>query len=173
MEKYELTNDTIELGSRTLYRIKALISFGDVKKGDLGGYIEKENNLHQYNNAWVYDNARVYGNAMVYGNVRVLDNARVYDNAWVYGNAEVSGNARVFGNARVNKGICTERIINLINLCEYDITKYNNYIIVGCKSFTKEEWSKLLEDDNLFLDECRDKESQQKLHKTLIFLLDA
>lgn len=36
--KYKLlTNDSIRLGDKTLYRIKALKSFGDVKRGDLGG----------------------------------------------------------------------------------------------------------------------------------------
>ena len=45
-KKYELLNkDIIELGGITLFRIKALISFGNVKKGELGGYVEKEDNL--------------------------------------------------------------------------------------------------------------------------------
>ena len=30
---------------RTVYRIKALRDFGDVKTGQLGGWIEKESNL--------------------------------------------------------------------------------------------------------------------------------
>ena len=42
VKKYELLiNDTIVLGGITLFRIKALISFGNVKKGELGGYVEK------------------------------------------------------------------------------------------------------------------------------------
>lgn len=82
MEKYELLKDDtkIMLG-RTLYRIKSVRDFGNVEKGDLGGYIESENNLSHYGNAWVCDNARVCGNA------------RVSDNARVWGNAEVCGNA--------------------------------------------------------------------------------
>lgn len=41
-KKYELLNtDTIVLGDVTLYRIKALISFGAVKKGELGGVCRK------------------------------------------------------------------------------------------------------------------------------------
>lgn len=50
---------------KTLYRIKALVQFGNVNAGDLGGWIEKEENLSQSGNAWVYGNARVYGNAEV------------------------------------------------------------------------------------------------------------
>lgn len=86
-KKYELLNtDTIVLGDVTLYRIKALISFGAVKKGELGGYVEKESNLCHSGNAWVSGNAKVNGDAEVKGD------ARVYDNAWVTGNAKITGN---------------------------------------------------------------------------------
>lgn len=63
MKKYELTEDTIQFCGKTLYRIKALRDFGDVEAGDLGGYIENENNLSQEDNAWVSGNAQVSGNA--------------------------------------------------------------------------------------------------------------
>ena len=53
-EKYKLIlNDTINVSGVTLFRIKALKSFGEVKKGDLGGYIENEDNLSRLSNAWV------------------------------------------------------------------------------------------------------------------------
>ena len=99
MKKYELTAEFIEKWGKKLFRIKALISFGSVEVGELGGYVEKEDNLAQDGNAWVYGNARVYGNAWVYGNARVYGNAEVYGNARVYGNAEVYGDAEVCGNA--------------------------------------------------------------------------
>ena len=102
-KKYELLkDDAITYFGRTLYRIKATTDFGDVKKGHLGGYIEKVENLSHDGNAWVYCNAEVSGNAKVYGNARVYGNAWVSGNAKVYGNAEVSGNAKVYGNARVS-----------------------------------------------------------------------
>ena len=108
MKKFELTTESITFLGRTLFRIKALISFGNVKAGELGGYIEKEGNLSHEGNAWVYDNAEVYGDARVYGNAWVYDNARVYDNAWVYDNARVYDNAWVCGNAWVydNAWVC-------------------------------------------------------------------
>ena len=85
-KKYELLNkDIIELGGITLFRIKALISFGNVKKGELGGYVEKEDNLCHSGNAWVTENARVTGNARVYGSAKVTGNAKVT------GDAEVTG----------------------------------------------------------------------------------
>ena len=101
MKKFELTaNSKMHLGKK-LFQIRALISFGNVEEGDLGGFIEKEDNLSQSGNAWVSGDAEVYGNARVSGNAEVSGNARVYGNAEVYGNARVSGNAGVYGNARV------------------------------------------------------------------------
>ena len=108
MKKFELTTDTKMFLGRKLFRIKALISFGNVKAGDVGGYIEKEENLSQFGDAWVSGNAKVFGDAEVYGNAEVFGNAEVSGNAkvsgdaWVYGNAEVSGNAWVYGNAEVS-----------------------------------------------------------------------
>ena len=102
MSKYELlqTDTKIWMG-RTLFRVRALKDFGAVKKGELGGYIEKEKNLSQEGNAWVGDDAWVVGNAQVRGNALVVGNAWVEGNAQVRGNARVEGNARVGGNAWV------------------------------------------------------------------------
>ncbi|MEG9482805.1 hypothetical protein V6W59_11105, partial [Mannheimia sp. HC-2023] len=81
-KKYELLqNDTINHNGRTLYRIKALISFGLVVAGELGGYIEKENNLDQSGNAWVFGKACVFGNARVFGNACVFGKAQVFGKA--------------------------------------------------------------------------------------------
>ena len=121
MKKFELTTEFITnaLGKK-LFRIKALVEFGSVKAGELGGYAEKEENISQDGNAWVSDDACVYGDAKVFGNAWVSDDAcvygdaKVFGNAWVYGdacvygdakvsdNAEVSDNAKVFGDAKVS-----------------------------------------------------------------------
>ncbi len=95
MKKYKLTNNTKDYFGTTLYQIEALISFGSVSKGELGGWIEKESNLEQSGNAWVSGDARVFGDAQVSGN------------AWVYGNAQVSGELKLslgyFFGIRYNK----------------------------------------------------------------------
>lgn len=113
--KYEiLTDDTRKVGAgsydeyfedahggggshkdRTVYRIRALRDFGDVKAGDLGGYIECEQNLSHSGNCWVYDGAAVCCDAVV------KDDATVRGNADIIQAAVVSGNANVFGDARV------------------------------------------------------------------------
>ena len=72
MKKYKLTDETMHIYGRTLYRIEAVKEFADVKKGDKGGWIESENNLSQDGNCWIYDNAKVYD-----------DDARVMGNACI------------------------------------------------------------------------------------------
>jgi len=85
MSKFSLTKNTKVWCGITLYQIKAEISFGNVVKGELGGYIEKKENLSEDGDAWVSGNARVYGDAWVYGDACVSGNARVYGDAWVSG----------------------------------------------------------------------------------------
>ena len=110
MKKYELTKETKTLADGTvLHRIRALsdIPRYGVKAGELGGFVEGENNLSQDGNAWVCDDAKVSGDAWVFGDAKVLGDAWVSGDAWVFGdayvcgNAEISGNAYVFGNAYV------------------------------------------------------------------------
>lgn len=120
-KKYKLTDETINLNGATLYRIEALKDFGEIKKGDKGGFIESENNLAHEGDAWVSDNAHVYGDACVF------DNARVYNNAFVSGYAQVYGNARVYGNAWLydNTRVCgyawvadNARVYGDANVCD-------------------------------------------------------
>lgn len=106
-KKYKLTNEKKKLWDRTLYRIEAIRDFGNICKGDKGGWIEKEKNLSHSGNAWVYEKASVFEDALVYGNAKiqgfsvVYDNAKVFGNAWVSGNAEVYGKSKVYGEASV------------------------------------------------------------------------
>ena len=78
MKKYELTAESIVKFGRTLFRIKALVAFGDVEEGELGGFVEKEENLDQSGNAWVSGDAQVYGDARVSGDAQVYGDARVF-----------------------------------------------------------------------------------------------
>lgn len=107
MKKYEFTGETKKIGNTTVHRIRR------ISNGELGGWIEKEDNLSHEGNAWISGNARVFGNAHVFGNALISDNARVFGNAWisdnarvfgdvhVYGIAHVYGDARVYGNAHI------------------------------------------------------------------------
>lgn len=83
MKKYELTTDTKSIFGKRYFRIRALVDFGNVSKGDLGGYIESEDNLSNdtgYGNAWVGGDAYVGGNARVVGEAHVDGEAYVDSN---------------------------------------------------------------------------------------------
>lgn len=67
MKKYEFTGEVKVKFGVTLKRIRAIIDFGNVKKGEIGGFIEKEENLSHENSAWIYGSARVSGDAEVSG----------------------------------------------------------------------------------------------------------
>ena len=107
-KKYEILKDqAITTNGSTIYRIKALKNFGDVKAGDMGGFIESEENLSHEGPCWIYGDAMVYHNAKVKDNaivrdyVHVFNNARVMENAIVEGHARVADDSVVFGNARI------------------------------------------------------------------------
>lgn len=136
--KYKIRKDLSKVENGiTIYRIEALKDFSDVNKGELGGWIEKEDNLSQIGDCWVYDNAClfndvavknnarifgnatirhdviIWGNANIYGNATLYKSVKVYGDAYVYGYATITDKVKVFGNARVyeNAKICDECII--------------------------------------------------------------
>jgi carbonic anhydrase/acetyltransferase-like protein (isoleucine patch superfamily) len=154
-KKFELALETgTTFFGIKMYRIRALISFSFIKQGELGGYVEKDNNLNQHGNAWVsgdaqvygnarvsgdaqvYGDARVSGNAQVYGNARVSGDAQVYGNARVSGDAWVSGDARVYGNAQVSKFYQSCVITNL----RFSLTSLPKGIQVGCHFLSMKDW---------------------------------
>ncbi|MEE3696391.1 hypothetical protein V2H81_05990 [Glaesserella parasuis] len=119
-KKYELLkDDTVNHHGRTLYRIKALITFGLVAAGELGGYIETEKNLDHS------------GNAMVYGNARVCGNARVYGNALVRSFAVISERKMIFCASNVGPKNGTLTVFN---------GKYGLIVTRGCFTGTVDEF---------------------------------
>ena len=95
-KKYEFTGEAHTLHDGTiLRRIRAIKNFGNVKAGDLGGFIENEKNLSHEGLCWVSDEARVFDSASVSGSAWVFGSARVCGSASVSGNASVSGSAWV------------------------------------------------------------------------------
>ena len=82
MKKFEFTGETKTISlffrTATLHRIRAVAEFGLVKIGDLGGWIEKEENLSHEGKAWVCGDAEVCGDAKVWGNAEVCGDAKVF-----------------------------------------------------------------------------------------------
>jgi len=107
MLKYELTNETkVNEYGKTLYRIKALKDFKcftyGVTAGDLGGWIENEENLSHNGTCWVAKDAEVFDNAKVSGNALIIDSAKIFERAFIYENAKISQQAKIHGNAWIH-----------------------------------------------------------------------
>lgn len=108
-KKYEMLDDfKVHMGKK-LYRIVALkdIERYGVKAGDLGGWIEKEENLSQSGDCWVggnamvYDDAQVFSDAWIYDDAVICECALVHGEAYVYDNAVINGKAHVLDKAHV------------------------------------------------------------------------
>ena len=123
--KYEMTNITMEFEERTLYRIRALKNFRNVKAGDLGGWVSGKHNLSQEGDCWIYDeakcmdNARMYHNSAMYNNAvmcdfsemhgcsemhnysAMLDNSRMYNCSAMYDNSRMYNDSKMYNNSRM------------------------------------------------------------------------
>lgn len=108
-----MTDEVQQIGNCILYRIEALKDFGDVKKGDLGGFIEYTRQLSAEGDCWVYDDACVFdgytglsGDAKVKGTSRV-ENSSLTGNALVEGHSNIS-NSSLSGNSHIVDTKCDE-----------------------------------------------------------------
>ena len=136
-KKYKLIKrKSIVTGNGTiLYRIKALKDFGNVKKGEIGGFVESENNLCQEGNCWIHDEAKVLDNAMVLGNAQVLDHAiikdyaTVSDSACIKGsNVLISGKSHIYGAVIIDNSKITGECYIGGNVKIYNSSIFNSLI---------------------------------------------
>lgn len=112
-KKYELIPEP-----NGFFRIRALRSFNNVVKGDLGGIVSSEHNLSHEGDCWIGEKATVINRASVSDNAQVMgwavvsDHAVIRGNGYVGNNAEVSDyavvldNAQVYGYAKVRGHAC-------------------------------------------------------------------
>jgi NDP-sugar pyrophosphorylase family protein len=102
-KKYTMTDDTIVIDGAKLSRIQALRDFGNVKAGELGGYISCEENLSHNGTCWVSDDAIVRDSAIARDFALVRDRAQVRDSAIVRDHAIVRDRSIVCGEAIVRE----------------------------------------------------------------------
>lgn len=103
-KKYEFTGEKIYIKRYlVLHQIRALIDIPlhNVKKGDVGGYIQKQRNLSHDENAWIADEAKVYGDAQVYNDALVKGIAIVKDNALISGKSVIDETVNISGSSLI------------------------------------------------------------------------
>ena len=130
-KKYELLrNDCINYSGKTLYRIKALRDFGYVFEGEVGGYVQSEDNLSHNGDCWVFDNAKVFNSARIHDDARIFENAKVYDEAEVFGSAKIYGNAKIYDEAGI---FDNATIFENARVCNNARIKYNARVYGNAK----------------------------------------
>lgn len=107
-KKYEIT-DIAHPSNPKWHRIRALEYIGeDIEPGDLGGFVESEDNLSQEGVCWIFNDAIACESALVSGNAVLKDQAVARGTALVSNNAEVGGKAIVQDYAIVLEGYVSE-----------------------------------------------------------------
>ena len=103
-DKYEITDITHEKYP-FLHRIRALRDIGnDVKAGDLGGFVESEENLsyEKDDEAWIYDDAIACDRSCVDSFAQMKENAVARNGACVSNASVMKGEARVEDSAYIS-----------------------------------------------------------------------
>jgi len=147
MKKYRLTGKTLRKRNKILKRVQAVRDFGNVKEGQLGGWVEGEWNLSHDGDCWVDDEAMVLDNAKVEGNAcvslycEIKNSAIITDNAIVRGNGKISENAKICGNAKIFgvAKISGNAIVGGNAVVENVFTIKNNIILNGNPKILDEE----------------------------------
>ena len=104
-KKYEILMDeenTIEWKGHTLHRIRALRDFGDIRKGDIGGFVENENNLSHKGNCWIYDDAKVMDDSIMYDYSRICDKSELHDDSRMYNYSKMYDYSELHNNSIMN-----------------------------------------------------------------------
>lgn len=129
--KYELLKDNyINYCGKALYRIKALRDFSNVKAGDVGGYVQSEDNLSHKGDCWIYDNVKVFNSAKIHDNAKVRGNAQIYGDAEVFGSARIHGNAKIYDEAGI---FDNATVFENARVCNNARIKYNARVYGNAK----------------------------------------
>ena len=138
-KKYMLTNYTKEYDGQTLYRIRALKDFGNVKAGELGGFVSGEHNLSQEGDCWVdyfatvTHNARITDNAIVSGKAVVTDNARITENIIINDNVKIGGDVKLSEYAQIKGFACTDKQEQADGICSQGKTSQSKRLFFKCE----------------------------------------
>lgn len=103
-DKYRILNNKkdpkLVIDGKELYRIKALKNFGEVRDGDIGGWVENYSNLSQEGTCWLFDDAMVYDKAYVF------EDAELHHHAIAYGTeCNIGGKSIITDNAKIKNSI--------------------------------------------------------------------
>ena len=97
--KYKILDRSMKFGKTVYHQIQATKDFGNVKAGDLGGWVEDAKCLSQTGKCWICPQSFIDRNARVKGNAQIV-NSSIENFGIVSGNAVVI-NSRVRGHGKI------------------------------------------------------------------------
>lgn len=126
-KKYEFTGETINVNGHELHQIRYLTdiyTIGDFGKpsrilseGEIGGWIEREENLSQDGGAFIDETSMIIGNSIVSGDVQIRKKS-VIINSIVDGDAEVYNvsiiNSKIINGAYIGTGKKSTLVLNMV-----------------------------------------------------------
>lgn len=142
MKKYRLSQETVNVDDIKLYRIIALRDFGDVKAGDLGGFIQDEYCLSHEGDCWIYRdvtsevlNGRLRGSSVVMGFSSISGNSIVKPVSFIK-NCKLSGKVTVKGSVLIDVDVNGKAKFNRCRILDMDqpINSDNHYQDIDCES---------------------------------------
>src|SRR5690606_32203059 len=121
-KRYKLTKNTKTFYGIKVYQIQAIVSFGSVKKGDLGGWVESEKNLAQEGTGWIFEDGLSIRDGVIRGGV--------------------------IRGGEIRRGTKTTiDVFCALSINCYDLTMTDNHISWGCKTLEISEWFSLTKKD--------------------------
>jgi carbonic anhydrase/acetyltransferase-like protein (isoleucine patch superfamily) len=118
-----------------VYRIKALQDFGQIKIGDIGGYVESEKNLSQVGTCWIDFDSIVVEHAII-GESAFIKNSLIYELAYV-GGASFIEDSIIFGCSTIHSSDVTDsEIFDNADVCLADIAHSKIYGNADINTFT-------------------------------------
>lgn len=140
------------------YRITAIRDFKNVKKGTVGGLIEREENLSHDLDCWIHKDAKVcdfanisgyaqiYGHAVISNDACVTGYALIYDHVKISGNAQIHGGTCCNGEMRICGGVWDEAPLYIKGSNMAMTNCKNGYIAIGNEIRSFNDWKKTYKD---------------------------
>lgn len=155
-KKYAMTDEVIEYRGIKLHRIRALRDFGDIKAGELGGFIQREENLDHGGYCWVWKYAKAYENAAVMGDAQIKGQGEVCESGKIMGDSQIFDIALVCGNAVVNDSVVKdEAVISGNSYINDSIISGSSSIANNSKEIQDSEDSKDSEDSCVLIEKSQ------------------
>lgn len=161
--KYKYTGLKKNFDNKTLKQIVATKDFGNVKKGEVGGWVEFYSNLDQNDESWidgqsfVYSNSHICRNSIIQGSCiknSYVQNAKVrnsdlYDSSIEGENCKLDVFGSIIVNLKVKHNISNVPHPIYVSTLDFEVSysgfemngaKKVHYVSVGCQDHSVENW---------------------------------